>query len=612
MCDLSDIVFRKSLSLATLLAAALILSNCESPVTPDYTGKASEKITLTFVGPEVSEQGDPNPFLDYRLNVTFRLGDRTMVVPGFFAADGNAAESSAESGSTWKVHFRPSVSGDWTYKVSLRSGKDIAVNDDAMAGEAIEGDGTNGIVAVSAADAGARGRLKYVGERYEQFEGTGEYFLKGGADSPENFLAFADFDGTYRYAIESSDGEATAEDVLHQYEPHLQDWKPSDPTWQDGKGKAMIGALNYLAGKGMNVVYMLTMNIEGDGKDVWPYISHEEFRRFDCSKLAQWEIVFDHMDKLGLMVHIITQETENELLLDEGNTSFDRKLYYRELIARFAHHPMLTWNMGEENGPASFTPNGQDTKQREDMIAFFQKYDPYNNLVVIHSHSVAEHRDHLFKPHLGNKDLEGMSMQVSDKNNIHEVTKYWVAASSEAGQPWVMNMDEIGRHYRGADHDARPDNNQDSCRRDALWGNLMAGGAGGEWYFGYRNPHNDLGCEDWRSRDRLWDYTRYALEFFQTQLPFPEMNTHDELIEGGDNYCFARPGEIYAIYLKYGGQTNLDLSGNSGAFELQWYNPRTGGALSSAKDLAAGEQVQIGPPPSDGGEDWVALIRLKN
>ena len=66
----------------------------------------------------------------------------------------------------------------------------------------------------------------------------------------------------------------------------------------------MIGALNYLASKGMNSVYFLTMNIEGDGKDVYPYTSYEERFRFDCSKLAQWEIVFDHMDKLGLMQHL--------------------------------------------------------------------------------------------------------------------------------------------------------------------------------------------------------------------------------------------------------------------------------------------------------------------
>ncbi|MEZ5397232.1 MAG: hypothetical protein R2724_31255 [Bryobacterales bacterium] len=41
----------------------------------------------------------------------------------------------------------------------------------------------------------------------------------------------------------------------------------------------------------------------------------------------------------------------------------------------------------------------------------------------------------------------------------------------------------------------------------------MGGGAGVEWYFGHQYPHMDINMEDWRSRDRMWDQTRYALEF---------------------------------------------------------------------------------------------------
>ena len=47
-------------------------------------------VVLTFDGPSASETAEPNPFLDYRLNVTFTKGGRTYAVPGYFAADGNA------------------------------------------------------------------------------------------------------------------------------------------------------------------------------------------------------------------------------------------------------------------------------------------------------------------------------------------------------------------------------------------------------------------------------------------------------------------------------------------------------------------------------------------
>ena len=109
----------------------------------------------------------------------------------------------------------------------------------------------------------------------------------------------------------------------HQYQPHLNDWNEGDPTWgNDGtKGKEIIGALNYLSEKGMNVFSFLTFNVGGDGKDVWPFISSakSDWLRYDCSKLDQWEIVFEHADSLGLFLHFKTQETEN----DNGQKGMD-------------------------------------------------------------------------------------------------------------------------------------------------------------------------------------------------------------------------------------------------------------------------------------------------
>ncbi|MGA1238746.1 MAG: hypothetical protein ACO34E_18000, partial [Limisphaerales bacterium] len=51
----------------------------------------------------------------------------------------------------------------------------------------------------SGRDLRGKGRLDYVGGRYLRFVGSGEYFLKAGADAPENLLAYADFDGTYSH-----------------------------------------------------------------------------------------------------------------------------------------------------------------------------------------------------------------------------------------------------------------------------------------------------------------------------------------------------------------------------------------------------------------------------
>ena len=593
------------------LLTALILSSCSTnAVKMSDKVKKWHKMTLTFNGPETSESAATNPFLDYRLNVTFTQGEQKFVVPGFYAANGDAAETSAMSGKKWQVRFRPNAAGKWQYEISFRTGKYIAVSDDIEAGEPLDPNGQTGTFTVDEADTDgpfSKGKLRYVGERYLQFE-SGDYFLKAGADSPENFLAFNDFDGTY-YAGDGKRrlGEAGPNEDLHTYEPHAGDWREGDPTWQGGKGKNIIGALNYLASKGMNSVYFLTQNFHGDGKDVWPWIDPFERTRYDCSKLDQWEIVFDHMDKLGIMLHVVTQETENELLLDNGYTGVTRKLYYRELIARFGHHLAVTWNLGEENGYAHFTPNAQNDDMRRDMATWIKAHDPYSNFVALHTHAGQEARDKILQPLLGFEYIDGPSLQIGNAVDVHRATIKWIDASAEAGKQWVCFLDEIGDAQNGVLPDA-DDPKHDLIRKNVLWGNLMAGGAGCEWYFGYKWAHNDLNCEDWRSRENMWDQTRYAVEFFQQHTPFTKMNSAGELVSAKQNWCLAAPGKAYVVYLPNGGSTKLKLA--SGDYEVKWYNTRQGGELEdgTVKNLSGPGWKKVGLPPDEISSDWAAVI----
>lgn len=573
-------------------------------VNPKIQGELKKwnKLTISFEGKELSENDAENPFLDYRLNVTFKNKNKTYVVPGFFATDGNASETSAQKGKVWQVRFSPDTAGLWTYHASFRKGKNIAVNTSPNEGEAVYFDGAMGSFVVKESDSNGsrfqtKGRLKYADSRYLYFSESNTPFLKGGADSPENFLGYYEFDQT---------------PASHKYEPHANDWRKGDPTWQNGKGKNIIGALNYLASKGMNSVYFLTMNVMGDGNDVWPWINENERTRFDCSKLDQWEIVFDHMDNLGLMLHIVTQETENELLLDIGQLGVQRKLYYRELIARFSHHLGVTWNLGEENGPIHFSPKGQNDEERKQMAKYIKENDPYRNMVVLHTHSKMKEQNKYMKPLLGDKNLDGISFQTHNPDWIHDTTKKWISKSQKSGKNWVVSQDEIGPAGIGAKPDA-DDPFHNEIRHQVLWGNLMAGGAGVEWYFGYKYAHNDLKCEDWRSRDELWNQTKYALEFFNNYLPFDEMQASDGLTDNEEDYVIAKNDEIYAIYLPRIKETKLNLFGTNNTFSIKWYNPREGGKLKNGtiKSIKGGGlKTSIGFPPRKEG-DWVALISVK-
>lgn len=600
-----------SLALLTSLLGCALQSGNEAvnvgSQKPAISGELKQwhRVTLSFAGPQTSETAEENPFLNFRLQVTFTNRDRTYSVPGYYAADGNAGETSSDAGNIWKVHFNPDTTGTWTYAVSFREGKDIAVSDDPDAGQPAAFDGAEGSFDIAPSDKAspdfrAKGQLRYVGKHYLQFAGSKEFFIKGGADSPENFLAYKDFDGTY-----ASD---TSRNNIKSWQPHLRDWNEGDPTWHEGKGKGIIGALNYLASKGMNSVYFITMNIGGDGRDVWPYTSHTELRRFDCSKLDQWEIVFEHMNRKGIALHVVTQETENETLLDSGDTGLERKLYYRELIARFGHHNGLVWNLGEENGPDSGAPTAQNDEQRAAMADYFETHDPYAHAVYIHTWPHTIHRKRVYTPFLGHEGFDGPSFQFAHNEAINEEIAYWLEASRQAGHPWVANLDETGPASHGILHDAAPYNNQDSLRGDALWGTLMAGGAGVEWYFGYVNPHHDLSAQDYRPWERVWNFTRHAVEFYRDHLPFTEMQPANNLTVGDGAFGFALPGKTYAFYFPVGQGASVKLP--AGNYSLEWFDPRNG-ELHKKKVVQASEAITaLGDPPNDPEKDWVVLVEV--
>jgi hypothetical protein len=562
-------------------------------------------VVLTFDGPETSEAADPNPFLSYRLDVIFTKGSRSLAIPGYFAADGNAAETSATSGHKWRAHFVPDETGEWAYQVSFRTGPEVAVAADRAARRPVPPDGLTGTVVIGPSDKTgrdhrARGLLRYVGERYARYQGSGDHFLQVGSQSPENLLAYADFDGT----VDHGGAPNRLKDGLHHYEPHLGDWRPGDPTWKGGKGKGLIGALNYLAGKGMNTVYSLTMNVGGDGREIYPWTSYEERARYDVSKLAQWEIVLSHMDRLGLQLMVITQEEENEQLL--GKLTTLRKLYYRELIARFAHHHALIWDLSEEMDRWRYYTR----EDIEEICRFIKGLDPYQ-----HPIQYVQWKGELLPDEKGYGRLlgfplfDGTALQ-HDPEFTHEATRKWVSLSAAAGHPWLVGVIEINPTSTGVLPDA-DDYWHDRVRKHSVWGNLMAGGSGTVFFFGYAYPNSDLDMEDWRSRDHFWDLLHYAHQFFTRHLPFPEMHPDDELTPDPRDFVLARRNEIYAVYLPDGGTARLDLTRASGTFEVKWYDPRFGGELQDGtiQSVEGGGMREVGEAPGERSNDWAVLVR---
>jgi len=578
----------------TLLAAAIT----EAPT-------QWQPLDIDISGPAANERDDaPNPFLDFRLNITLTgPGGNQYIVPGFFAGDG----AGSSSGNLWRVRFTPDEPGEWTYQVSFNTGTAIAIGD--AAGTAVGENGASGKFVVATRDTSAPGfladgRLDYVGEHYLK-QADGGFWIKGGIDSPENFFGYAGFDNT----INQSGGVNTGNlrDGLHRYSAHIKDWRTGDPNFTsvdtgiDGKG--IIGAINYLSSEGVNSLYFLPMNLGGDGRETYPFTGAAETRfdktHYDVSKLYQWNTVLNHMQRMGIAAHIVLaeQEAPNTNWLDNGKLGLERKLFLRELVARFSYLNAVKWNMSEES------LLGAD--RHRSIASYIRNIDWAAHPIATHTRK--DRPANTYDALLGNTDIDITSIQFSPEN-AGKFVESWRTQSREAGWPWVIDMDEIGPAKVGLTN-----SNADSLRREVLYPVYFSGG-NVEWYFGYHALPlgGDMRTEDFRTRTDMYRYMRHARNFMLQNLPFADMVPADSLLLSGSSgdQVFAKAGDTYAVYLTRA-NTGPSLTVSDGRYRIAWYDPRTGNFSGKSK-LVSGSSLELGEPPADTDKDWVVLVKNAN
>jgi hypothetical protein len=557
-------------------------------------------VTVDFNGPSASETDDPvNPFLDYRLNVEFTSpSGKVTLVPGFFAGDGQGGAQ----GHVWRVRFSADEVGQWRYQGHLHEGVDIAVNLDPEAGNRLALEGASGIFEIGPRNDGApgflkHGRLEYVGGHYMKFR-DGPYWIKGGTDSPENLLGYAGFDGTV-------DQGGINANFLHDFAAHRNDFNAADPLFSNNEtgadSRGLIGALNYLGEQGVNSVYFLPMNLGGDGQETFPFVGAANNRynktHYDISKLYQWNLVLNHAQEQGVALNVVLSETEpeNERWLDNGALGVERKLYFRELIARFGYLLAVKWNLGEEN---DFR-----LEQLQLHASYIQALDWTNKPIAVHTHINQFFR---YGEIVGDPRFSASSIQY-DPQFAGQFVETWRANSANAGHPWIIDMDENTNGLGTDGIDVR--------RKQILYDVLFSGG-NIEWYFGY-SPQpvgGDIDAGNFRYREDMWRQMRLAREMMEREMPFWRMQPADDLVQGDRNdfggaEVFVLDGEFYAIYLPAtNGSETLNMRGADGLYRQRWFDPRTGQMSNGQTNIAPSGNFQLGSPPTQTGQDWVVLI----
>lgn len=268
--------------------------------------------------------------------------------------------------------------------------------------------------------------------------------------------------------------------ACHSYSAHIKHWQPGDPDWDSpytnsttNDGQAIIGALNYLSSRNINSIYIMPMNIGGDGKDTWPYASETINRdgsgdndnlHFDLSKLYQWNIVLTHAQEKEIFLHFVLSEAEaaNKNELDNATLGVERKLFYRELNARFGHHNALQWNICEEyDSDLPLSPN-----VIKEFAQYIKDSDPYDHPITVHNHGNT-YIDAL-SPFVGDDRFGVLSIQTwQQPDDIGDAIEFFRSATSTEGMPVPCSVDEsIGIDQISFD----------DYRKRAIWDAFFSGG----------------------------------------------------------------------------------------------------------------------------------------
>jgi hypothetical protein len=435
----------------------------------------------------------------------------------------------------WKVRFSADELGRWTYLTTS--------NSDPLHGK-------RGVFQVLPVPAKAEGfwkwgRLESMGTpdneiRYLKFR-DGPFWLKAGCDDPENFL------GSYRNF-----------DTLD-------------------KRKA---AIDFLAERGINSFYMMTHNIRGDDKDVWPWLGSNQEEamsngagqvRFDVAKLNQWCQLFDYMQSKGVVPYLVLED-------DSAWKGYDRDRYYRELVARFGYLPALLFNGGEEHN------ENYRLRQALDNMSHLQSIDAFNHPRGIHN--VNQPNDEYIDADCVDftsiqTGSPGTRKGLANALDHNRMTTNWIQRCADRRRRiLVVNFDE-----------ARPEEDR------RCWWSVYLGG--GVWESHVTQPY-DRPLSTW---EPTWTQLGGARAFMES-LPFWQMTSHNELVSG-DAFCLAKPGQAYAVYLPVGGRIVLDLPAG-GTYNVGWWNPDNGinGQFQDQRRVEAGPLTLAAPSDSD----WAVRI----
>ena len=534
----------------TLVAAAYLLSGTALAANPAVTFSQSAPVVQAYDFVEVAANIDhpalANCFTDVAVSGSFtKAGAPPVQVDGF---------CDSADGSVYRIRFMPGSPGEYTYKVAFRQGglqKDFAGS-------------------FQATDGHRRGPIRVDSANPWHFiwEGTGEHYF---------------FNGTTAFWLMGWKDER----IIDYSIARLARLKVN-------RIRACIA--------GRTSVFYGEPAMNGEAWNVWltPFPSKDpqdfshpgfDWTRFNVSYWQKFDRMLRFARDRDVIMSLIFDMNDNHSHPAAG--SEDEHRYFRYAAARFGAFSNVTWDLGDD------LDRYRDEKWSRATGTLLEQWDPYKHLATTHP-TQNEHQDRT-------SNWFGFTSFQEWSRDQHRFMLAQRKQQEATGRIIPQTNEEYGYedHYPGW---AIPLSDSADVLRRTAWDIYMAGGyqTAGETVRRGTNiwPDSGGGWMNGRGDDTMTMFFGFGhiMEFF-TSFDWWQTEPHDELV-GQNNYCVAKLGSTYAIYLPKSGKATVQLA--PGTYSVKWFNPQTGEWIPIQDSVNGGTWTSPQPP---GRDDWALLLK---
>jgi hypothetical protein len=549
MDPMNESIFRRPICIVAWLTLAPWL--WASPQSVSFTQSATAvdaydfiEVTVHVASPDVR-----NPFTDASLSGWFETADgsKRWQVDGF---------SDSADGSIFRIRFMPPSPGSYRYSLEYRQGSFRKSSDGSF----------------TANDGHRRGPIRVDPQNRWHFiwEGTGEHYF---------------FNGTTAYWLLGWKDERIINyslDRLHRLKVNRL-------------RVTIVGRTTLFYGEPV---------MNGDNFTVftaaWPaekaddtYHPGFDYTRFQVPYWQKFDRALRFAHDRDMIMSLVLDMNDGRVHPDAG--SEDEHRYIRYAVARFAAFSNITWDLGDD------LEGFRDDQWTHQTGTLIKQWDPYRHLATSHPGD-SIHQDRTADWF----DFTSFQEWSRDQHNYMLKQR---KQQIDTGRIIPQTNEEYGYedHYpmwaRGLGSESA-----DTLRRTA-WDIVMAGGyqTTGESARRGTNvwPDSGGGWMNGRGDDTQTMFLGYAhmVDFF-TGFDWWKTEPHDELVDNG-NYCLAKPGEIYAVYLPHAGKVTVRIE--PGHYEASWFKATSGEKVA----LPPIETTPWTSPEAPDHEDWALLLQKK-